>query len=265
MAPGPRGEIEPRRLHPALVFALLFAGLFALHFPLLRLPYFWDEAGYYVPAARDLLLTGNLIPHSTLSNAHPPLVMAYLALGWRIAGYAPEVTRTAMLVVAAFSLVGVFRLAQKITNAEVATASTVCTALYPVFFAQSSLAHLDLAAAGLTFWGLHAYVEDRRTATAIWFSLAALAKETAILAPVALLAWQLLCPLLGSEQQAESPCLSPQRRQRSAPLLVPLIPLGLWYAYHYSRTGFMFGNQEFFRYNVEATLPPVRVLLALLM
>ena len=25
--------------------------------PLLRLPYFWDEAGYYIPAARDLLLT----------------------------------------------------------------------------------------------------------------------------------------------------------------------------------------------------------------
>ena len=43
MAPGARGEIEPRRLHPALVFALLFAGLFSLLFPLLRLPYFWDE------------------------------------------------------------------------------------------------------------------------------------------------------------------------------------------------------------------------------
>ena len=36
-------------LHPALVFALLFTILFALHAPLLRLPYFWDEAGYYGP------------------------------------------------------------------------------------------------------------------------------------------------------------------------------------------------------------------------
>ncbi len=50
-----------------------------LHAPLLRLPYFWDEAGYYIPVARDLYLTGSLIPHSTLSNAHPPLVMAWLA------------------------------------------------------------------------------------------------------------------------------------------------------------------------------------------
>src|SRR3989441_1272559 len=259
MAPGARGEIEPRRFHPALVFALLFVGVFALHLPLLRLPYFWDEAGYYVPAARDLLLTGTLIPHSTLSNAHPPLVMAYLALWWKIAGYAPEVTRTAMLLIAAFSLLGVFRLAQRIARTEVAIAATVCTALYPVFFAQSSLAHLDLAAAGLTFWGLSAYVEERRAATALWFSLAALAKETAILAPAALFAWEALCPLLRREEQAESPCLFPESSRTSALLLIPLIQLGLWYAYHYLRTGFTFGNPEFFRYNVEATLHPVRV------
>ena len=139
-----------RRRHPtALIFALFFFTLLALHSPLLRLPYFWDEAGYYVPAARDLLLTGTLIPHSTPSNAHPPLVTAYLALAWKVLGYAPAVTRTAMLAVAAFSLLGVFRLAQRVANTEVAVASAICTALYPVFFAQSSLAHLDLAAAAL--------------------------------------------------------------------------------------------------------------------
>src|SRR5664279_2222736 len=54
-------------------YALIFTFLFVTHAPLLRLPYFWDEAGYFIPAARDLLLTGSLIPHTTLSNAHPPL------------------------------------------------------------------------------------------------------------------------------------------------------------------------------------------------
>ena len=127
--------------------------------PLLRLPYFWDEAGYYVPAARDLLLTGRLIPHSTVSNAHPPLVMAYLAMWWKLAGFAPVVTRTAMLLAAAFTLLGLFRLAKTVANLEVAVATTILTAIYPVFFAQSSLVHLDLAAAGFTFWGLRAYVK----------------------------------------------------------------------------------------------------------
>ena len=258
------GDSDRRRKHlypAALVFALFFLVLLALHIPLLHLPYFWDEAGYYIPAARDLLLQGTLIPHSTPSNAHPPLVMAYLALAWKILGYAPVVTRTAMLAVAAFSLLGVFRLARRVANTEVAVASSICTALYPVFFAQSSLAHLDLAAAGLTFWGLLAYVEDRRWATVAWFSLAVLAKETAILAPLALFGWGPLAGWLDEQtfvtQWRWKRCAAPTA------LLLPLIPLALWYAFHYARTGFIFGNPEFFRYNVQATVQPLRVLLAL--
>jgi hypothetical protein len=259
---GVRGEVQPLQFHLPVIFALILLAVFALHLPLLHLPYFWDEAGYYVPAARDLLLTGSLIPHSTPSNAHPPLVTAYLALAWKIAGYAPEVTRTAMLLVAAFCLFGVFRLARRIANLEVAIASTICTALYPVFFAQSSLVHLDVAAAGLTFWGLFSYVEGRRATTVFWFSLAALAKETAILAPLALFGWELLCPWLCGRARPDSHCLFP-RSWRSATLLVPLLPLALWYAYHYWRTGLVFGNPEFFYYNVQATLHPLRMLLAL--
>ena len=84
-----------------LAFSLIFTGLFLTHAPLLRLPYFWDEAGYFVPAARDILLTGSLIPHTTLSNAHPPLVMLWLAFWWKFSGFTPAVTRIAMLLVAA--------------------------------------------------------------------------------------------------------------------------------------------------------------------
>jgi hypothetical protein len=277
------GEIDRRRRYStALLFALFFVALFALHTPLLRLPYFWDEAGYYVPAARDLLLHGELIPHSTPSNAHPPLVMAYLALAWKFLGYSPVVTRTAMLGIAAFSLLGVFRLAQRVANTEVAVASALCTALYPVFFAQSSLAHLDLAAAGLTFWALLAYVEDRPWTAALWFSLTVLAKETTILAPLALCAWELLdAPFVIPSEARDLGSSRVQRKPRFlvafAPrndktiswsggcgqLLLPLIPLALWYAFHYVRTGFVFGNPEFFRYNVQTTVQPLRVLLAL--
>ena len=91
-----------------MVFAVVLVAIFLLHAPLLGLPYFWDEAGYYVPAARDLLLTGSVIPHSTPSNAHPPLVMAYLAGGWKVMGFSIFVTRSLMLLVAAFSLLGCF-------------------------------------------------------------------------------------------------------------------------------------------------------------
>jgi hypothetical protein len=258
---------------PALVFAAIFVFIFLLHAPLLQLPYFWDEAGYYVPAARDILRTGSLIPHSTLSNAHPPLVLAWLALCWKVIAYKPLVTRAAMLLLAAFSLLGLFRLAERVSNTQVAVAATVCTALYPVFFAQSSLAQVDLAAAGLIFWGLRAYFEDRRLAAAIWFTLAALAKETAILAPLALVAWEILGLLLGGKLRVRRLWLDETFAHESgfhgsnwiAALLMPLLPLTLWYAYHYARTGYVFGNPEFFRYNVGATLNPIRFLLGLVM
>jgi hypothetical protein len=45
-------------------------------------------------------------------------------------------------------------------------------------------------------------------------------------------------------------------------LLLPLVPLAGWYAYHYAKTGFLLGNPEFFRYNVVATANPLRILLA---
>jgi hypothetical protein len=257
-----------------LIFAVLFVFVFLLHIPLLRLPYFWDEAGYYIPAARDILLTGSLIPHSTVSNAHPPLVLAWIALWWKIIGYAPLVTRMAILVVAAFVLSGVFRLAERVANTQVAIASTLCTALYPVFLAQSSLAQVDLAAAGLIFWGLSSYVDSEEKATIIWFALAALAKETAILASLALAFWEAIGPLarnssirnlwlVNDENDPMQHGWRPARRVAS--LLLPALPLGLWYIYHYARTGYVFGNPEFFRYNVSATLSPTRFFLAFAM
>ncbi len=236
-----------------------------LHAPLLRLPYFWDEAGYYVPAARDLFLHGTLIPRSTPSNAHPPLVMAWLALAWRVAGYSPLVTRTAMLALSALSLVGLFRLARSAANLPVAWATTTLVAIYPVYFTQSSMAQVDLPAAGFTFWALAAYIEDRPWKLALWFSLAALAKETAILAPLALFGWELLAYFIRRRWKTKAVVSPASRRTNLLFLLLPVVPLAAWYAYHYAKTGFLLGNPEFFRYNVAATLNPLRVPIALVM
>lgn len=243
-----------------LIFGVILASVFVLHLPLLRLPYIWDEAGYYVPAARDLLQSGSLIPYSTVSNAHPPLVMAWLAAAWKIAGFRATSTRVAMLLIASFTLMGVFRLAGRVANTQVAIASTICTAVYPVFFAQSSLAHLDLAAAGLTLWGLRSYLDGGRWTTIVWFSAAAVSKETAIIAPVALAVWALL--------SRRTPCFTEFKSHDRHPasdvviLLIPVLPLVAWFAYHDLHTGHIFGNPEFFRYNVTATLHPIRIVLA---
>jgi 4-amino-4-deoxy-L-arabinose transferase-like glycosyltransferase len=240
----------------ALVFAAASAFLIVSHASLLRLPYFWDEAGYYIPAARDLL-SGSLIPYSTPSNAHPPLVLAWIVLAWKIFGQSPVVTRCAMLLLAGFSLTGLFRLAKSASNQTAAIATMVLAAVYPVFFAQSSLAQVDLPAAGLTFWALEAYVRRRRWSMAVWFSLAALAKETAILVPLALLAWVVV-------RKSVKPAVQGFGRENWC-LLIPLLPLAGWYAYHFAHTGFVFGNPEFLRYNLKDNFHPLRIFLALLL
>jgi hypothetical protein len=245
-------------------YAILFTFLFLTHLPLLRLPYFWDEAGYFIPAAHDLLLTGSFIPHTTLSNAHPPLVMLWLAFWWKFSAYTPAVTRTAMLFVAAFAHLGLWRLARDVANEAVAVATVLCTALYPVFFVQSSLAHLDMMAAALTLWGLAMYVERRPLATITFFALAPLAKETAIITPLALCGWELICPLLASSREGAT-CLHKRSLRWTFALLLCVVPLAAWLLYHHHRTGYFLGNPQYLRYNLGATLNPLRIALAMLL
>jgi hypothetical protein len=264
-----------------LLFLVLLALLLLTHLSLLRLPYFWDESGYYIPAARDIFLTGSLVPQSTPSNAHTPLVLAYLAAAWKLFGYSPAVTRVAMLLIAAFTLFAFFELARAVANFEVAVASTICLALYPVFFAQSSLAHLDLAATGFTLWGTKFYLQHRPRWSAAAFTLAALSKETAIIAPLALLGWEILLRFAGGKFQFLAPHSaapsslnnSGARSQESSEtprasagwwLLLPAAPLAAWFAWHHHRTGYLFGNPEYFRYNVAQTLQPLRIFFAAL-
>ena len=97
-----------------MIFPVIFAALYASHFALLAVPYYWDEAGYYIPAAWDFFRTGSLIPVTTMTNAHPPLPSIYLAFWWKTSGFLPEVTREAVLIVASLGLLGVWRLAIRI-------------------------------------------------------------------------------------------------------------------------------------------------------
>jgi 4-amino-4-deoxy-L-arabinose transferase-like glycosyltransferase len=248
-----------RRIAPLwLIFPTIFAVVLAAHGPLLRLPYYWDEAGYYIPAAYDFFRTGSLIPYSTLTNAHPPLPSIYLAAWWKIFGFSPLVTRTAMCFMAAIAFAAVWKIAFVTTSRNtVAFATVLLTALYPIVFAQSSLAHADLFAASATLWALVFVLH--RTGPAAWlaalcFALAALSKETAIVTPLALGIWQMVRAIRRRDKA---------QAKTAAILGLPVLPLILWYLYHWHRTGFVFGNREYLRYNAGATLNPLRILLAL--
>ena len=242
-----------------MIFPVIFAALYASHFSLLRLPYYWDEAGYYIPAAWDFFRTGSLIPITTISNAHPPLPSIYLALWWKTSGFDPEVAREAVLLVASLGLLAVWRLALRLTgSALVAFWTVLLTGLYPIWFAQSSLAHADIFAAACTLWGLVFVLPEtgrKPWAAMLWFMAAALCKETAIAVPLTLAALSLFAGLRSTSQRFRA-------FGEAAWLAASLLPLCGWYAWHYAKTGFVFGNPEFLRYNAEATMTPLRILAA---
>ncbi|HET6169595.1 MAG TPA: glycosyltransferase family 39 protein [Terracidiphilus sp.] len=243
-----------------MIYPVIFVGLYVSHFTLLGLPYFWDEAGYYIPAAWDLFRTGSLIPLTTVSNGHPPLPSLYLALWWKFSGYSPEVTREAVLLVAALGLLAVWRLAQRVSgSAMVAFWTVILTGLYPIWFVQSTLAQADIFAAACTLWGLVYALPDRDRkpwAAMLWFIAAALCKETAIAVPLTLAAIWLV----------EGFRTGPPGRHRlwreSAWLTSSVAPLAGWFCWHYAKTGYIFGNPAYFRYNAESTLTPLRILVA---
>jgi hypothetical protein len=259
LAPQPAPFDRPLPLR--FIFPLLFVGIYLAHLTLLRLPYYWDEAGYYIPAAYDFFRTGDVIPSTTLANPHPPLPSLYLALWWK-SGFTPTVTRTAMCLITAIALLAVYRLAILLNGRPwVAVTTTLLTAIYPVWFAQSTLAHADMFAAAATLWGLVFVFSGQRPrmlwAAAACFAVGTWCKETAIVTPVAIALWEFCLCWRGS---------SPDRRahlRAGLVLLTPVIPLLAWFAYYRHRTGYLLGNPQFMHYNAISTLSPLRILLAL--
>ncbi len=256
-----------------LVFAPVFTVVYLLHLTLLRLPYFWDEGGYYIPAAWDFFRLGTLIPQTTLSNAHPPLPSILLAAWWKLTGFHIYSTRLFVCIVASVALVAVFRLARLLANESTAWTVLALTAIYPVWFAQSTLAHADIFAAAFTLWAVSFYVQrpdwvagtpqivSSAISAGVLFSLSALSKETAIVVPAALFCYEAW--LTWRDARADTHLSTRRHRPFLIATAAPLLPLLAWYAYHHAKTGFTFGNPEYLRYNATANLSPARVLLSL--
>jgi 4-amino-4-deoxy-L-arabinose transferase-like glycosyltransferase len=249
-----------------VLYPLFFVTIYLAHYRLLRLPYFWDEAGYYIPAAWDFFRLGTLIPQTTVTNAHPPLPSILLAAWWHLSGYVVSGTRTLVCMVAAAGLLGAYKLAKNLATTSVAIVTALLTAIYPIWFAQSTLAHADIFAAAFTLWGLAFYLDNTEAAhkrntllTALLFSLAALSKETAIVTPAALALWEATLFI----RTRREPASRRSHLNWLLALLAPILPLATWYTYHHHKTGFVFGNPEFLRYNATANLDVYRIALCL--
>jgi hypothetical protein len=234
-----------------LVYAVIASLLVALHQPLLDVPFYWDEVGQFIPASLDLFQTGSWIPHSTLPNAHPPGVMAWLAGFWHIFGYSIAGTRVAMLLMASAGATFVFLLAIELSRgAPGAPAFTALSLLCvsPLFYAQSMLAQLDMPAMCFTVLALLLFLQDHFRSSALACVALVLIKETGVVAPALFGCW----------------LLAERRLRPAAWYLLPLAAICLWLVTLKQITGHWFGNHAFARYNLFDPLHPLRLGVALL-
>jgi 4-amino-4-deoxy-L-arabinose transferase-like glycosyltransferase len=233
----------------ALIFFAGFTALtIALHLPYLKLPFFWDEMGQFIPASLDLYQKGLWIPESTLPNVHPPGVMAYLALVWKIFGFSILSTRVAMLMVASAGVLFSFLLAIRLSRNTVgapAFAAVVFLMAMPMFYTQAMMAQLDMPAMTLTALALLLFLDDRFAWCAAACTVLVLMKETGISTPFVLAAWL---------------WLREKRRREALYFLAPAVALGLWLVALHHGTGHWLGNDEFARYNVGDSLRPAHMI-----
>jgi len=236
-----------------LFFFFTFAILvYAAHWPYLKLPFFWDELGQFVPAALDILHDNAWIPRSTQPNIHPPGVMAYLAGIWRVFGFSIVATRSAMLLLAAFGALFTFLLAVRLCEGLPGIPALFAVLLLfcdPLFYTQAMMAQLDMPAMVFCLIALLLFFEERHRAAALACTAAVFAKETAVLLPLVFTA------VLFRERRL---------RQRGLFYAIPFVALAIWLLALRSATGTFFGNQGFEHYNVTYALNPVRAAMSLL-
>ena len=234
---------------------MFFLAAFALlvvsaHVPLLDLPFYWDEVGQFVPASLDLYQHGYWVPHQATPNVHPPGVMAYLALVWRVTGFSILATRLAMLALAAVAVWLAFLLAIELCRNVGGAPALVAAALLlvsPLFYTQAMLAQLDMPAMLFTLLALLLFLQNRVRAAALACVVLVLVKETGVVAALVFAAW-----LIG------------ERRLRDALwFALPLAALAGWLAVLHHATGQLFGNAEFEGYNLFFPLHPVRMAIAM--
>ncbi len=233
-------------------FASFAAILFLSHAAYLSLPYFWDELGQFVPAALDIYHDGALVPHSAVPNVHPPGVMGWLALTWKIAGYSIPATRSAMLGLASLGVLFGFLLAIQLCRGLGGAPALFAILLLladPLFYTQSMMAQLDMPAMVFGLGALLLFLQGRHLAAGLLCLPLVLAKETGILLPLIFSASLLI-----------------QRgREKQAAYYAPsFLVLAAWLGLLWHTTGHLFGDPGFAHYNIAYSLHPMRATASLI-
>ncbi len=201
----------------------------AVWWPTRTLPYHWDSATFVIDAARDLIATGFHPLIATHSDfAHPPLLVALVALAWKLFGESRAVAHALVLPALPLAMLATYRLGLRVSDRAVGAAAAFLFGGVAVVLEEVGQIYMDLPIAALLAWGVLAWLNQRRAWAAALFTCAALMKIPAPLTvPGALMLVVVARPTCRKDVRAY------------LALLVPFAVDAVWLAYHAAVTGWV--------------------------
>jgi hypothetical protein len=151
----------------------------------LSTPYFWDELGVYIPAARQMNDAGtiSLLPSSLdplYSRGHPLLYTFCNAAIFHIFGESVIVAHGFALFLAIVFLGSFYYIVCDLFEARIAFYACILFAIQPVFMAMSVISLPEMLLAIFTTWSLWSLIRSKWYLYSLFGSLAIMTKESAI-------------------------------------------------------------------------------------
>lgn len=226
-----------------LALIALLAGFMVFKSRFLDLPFYWDEAWVYAPAAKAMyqqglgLLPGAISPQ--LSRGHP-LLFHFICGSWmHVFGASRISLHTFALAISICLLVLVYWVGARMGSKWIGLGAVVMILVNESFLAQSGILLPEILLAFLCLVTVHFYIERKALALVVAASYALMTKESAIILIATLFTWHAIRSLV-----APDPGRRAADRRWVIILGVPLVPAFLFFAYQRHTFGWLFFPQH---------------------
>jgi len=222
-----------------LVLVLIIIAFVIYKFPLLNIPYYWDEAWSYKPAIEEMVKnTSTLLPNpinSATYKGHPLFFYFITSLWLKLFGNTIFVSKTFALFVSILLLVTSFFTTKTLSNNKLTPIFTVLLLIVQsIFIAQSTLVLPEMLLALLSLLTLLFYFKKKQIPYIIFGSFVLLTKETGIVLFVSIFISNILFNLSSIKNNFL------KYIKNNYYLIIPIIPTILFFVLQKLITGWFF-------------------------
>lgn len=177
-----------------LIPIALVLTVIACKWPILHVPYYWDEAGAYF--APSLWLSGRELVDAFPGRhpdgmffGHPPLLYLLMALLFKLFGHAPAVAHLVVILFAALAVFYTYRLGDLLFSRDTAIGAALLLLTSPLFFSQAGMFLGDIPVAACGVGAVYYYLRRCHCRYLLFATAAVMIKEHAALLVVLLVVY----------------------------------------------------------------------------